>query len=82
MKPTRKSILARALALAVLAAAVLSTPAPSSAGVAAPLEPAFCAVEAPSASMIGRCEAALAACMNAGGDTDRCWNAYWRCISR
>ena len=31
---------------------------------------------------LGACEAALAACMNAGGDSDTCWNAYWRCISR
>jgi hypothetical protein len=27
------------------------------------------------------CEAALAACMNNGGNSDACWNAYWRCIS-
>jgi len=27
------------------------------------------------------CESTLASCMNKGGDTDTCWNAYWRCIS-
>ena len=25
------------------------------------------------------CEGALASCMNHGGGTDACWNAYWRC---
>jgi hypothetical protein len=31
---------------------------------------------------LGPCEAALAACMNGGGSSDACWNAYWRCISK
>jgi hypothetical protein len=81
MKPTRKSILARALAVAALAACFLSAPAPSS--VAASND-AFTtwAGPRPEVAMIGQCEAALAGCMNGGGDTDRCWNAYWRCISR
>jgi hypothetical protein len=28
---------------------------------------------------LGACEKALAACLNRGGDSEACWNAYWRC---
>ena len=36
----------------------------------------------PERPFIISCEAALAGCMNGGGDSDACWNAYWRCISQ
>jgi len=36
----------------------------------------------PALQIIGTCEAELAGCMNGGGDSDACWNAYWRCISQ
>ncbi|HEX6738982.1 MAG TPA: hypothetical protein VF310_11955 [Vicinamibacteria bacterium] len=74
MKPNRKSLAGRALALAVLAACFVSAPARSSVAAAAPTLPQM--------RPIGDCEGRLAACMNGGGDTDTCWNAYWRCISR
>jgi hypothetical protein len=81
MKPNRKSLAGRVLAVAVLAACFLSAPARSSAGAAQPEGPAFFGKDGPSPNRPRSCEAILAACMNNGGDSDACWNAYWRCIS-
>jgi hypothetical protein len=52
--------------------------APVPAGAVCRQEPAT----GPESPFIISCEAALAACMNGGGDSDTCWNAYWRCISQ
>jgi hypothetical protein len=62
------------IVLSVLSASLFLSPVVPQAGQ--------CSAAPELARPIGRCEAALAACMNSGGDTDACWNAYWRCISR
>ena len=80
----------RWIALSLLAAGLLSGHAlPARASQVSPAAPIVagdsCRQElaaGPQMRPIGNCEAALAACMNSGGDSDTCWNAYWRCISR
>jgi len=68
----------RWIALSLLAAASFSGHALPASGHALPAKVS----QETSMRPIGSCEAALAACMNRGGDSDTCWNAYWACISR
>jgi hypothetical protein len=77
MSLNRRSTLAHSMVLSVLSASLFLTPLFPQAGAGQ-----CSAAPELNARPIGNCEAALAACMNGGGDSDACWNAYWRCISR
>ena len=90
MKVIRSRSVAQSLRLAAVAAGLLFTHAlvPVQADPLAAAEhdglagaSAMCEVAAPVSlrPSLGACERALAACMNAGGNSDTCWNAYWRC---
>ena len=74
MKSARKSILGRGVALAIFATCFFSAPSHSPVSLAGS--------DGPSPSRPRSCEQRLADCMNAGGDSNACWNAYWRCSSR
>jgi hypothetical protein len=92
MKLSGKRTLGRSIRLAIVSIGLLSTHAlvpvnadpgldaglAASAGLTGRCEVSASAERRP----IGSCEKTLADCLNGGGDSTACWNAYWRCTSR